>query len=198
MSTSEPVPPRTIGRDGKSYPSRRKPKPDVAPKPDGEPGHTTKDCSQPKTTENVRRDHAGLWKPGQSGKPAGKPKGTRHHATRLAEALIDGSGELLVKKCVEMALGGDAAAMRLAMERLCPPRRERPVNIAMPKISVAADLIAAAAALTDAVAEGEVTPGEAASLSMLVGNTAKAIETFELAERLAKLEEQMAVKGSTK
>jgi hypothetical protein len=33
---------------------------------------------------------------------------------------------------------------------------------------------------------------------MLVGNTAKAIETFELAERLAKLEEQMAVKGSTK
>ena len=42
------------------------------------------------------------------------------------------------------------------------------------------------------MAEGEVTPGEAASLSMLVGNTAKAIETFELAERLAKLEEQRA------
>jgi hypothetical protein len=50
-------------------------------------------------------------------------------------------------------------------------------------------LIAAAAALTDAVAQGGLTPGEAASLSMLVGNVAKVVETFELAERLAKLEQ---------
>jgi hypothetical protein len=104
---------------------------------------------------------------------------------------------LLVKKCVEMALGGDAAAMRLAMERLCPPRRERPVSLAMPKINVASDLIAAASALTEATSSGEITPGEAASLSMLVGNVARAIETAALAERLAKLEEQLAAKGST-
>jgi hypothetical protein len=55
----------------------------------------------------------------------------------------------------------------------------------MPKISTASDLIAAAAALTDAVSQGEITPGEAASLSTLVGNTAKAVEIFELADRLA-------------
>jgi hypothetical protein len=47
--------------------------------------------------------------------------------------------------------------MRLALERLCPPRRERPVSLAMPKISAASDLIAAAAALTDAAASGEIT-----------------------------------------
>jgi hypothetical protein len=63
-------------------------------------------------------------------------------------------------------------------------------------LNVASDLIAAAAALTSAVGDGEITPGEAASLSQLVANTAKAVETFELAERLAKLEEQMAAKGS--
>jgi hypothetical protein len=40
----------------------------------------------------------------KAGNP-GKPKGTRHRATLMAEALIDGSRELLVKKCVEMALG---------------------------------------------------------------------------------------------
>ena len=95
-----------------------------------------------------------------------------------------------------MALGGDAAAMRLVMERLCPPRRERTMSLAMPKINMASDLIGAATALTDAVVRGEVTPGEAASLSTLVANTAKAVETFELADRLAKLEEQMAAKGS--
>jgi hypothetical protein len=114
----------------------------------------------------------------------------------MAEALIDGSGELLVKKCVEMALGGDAAAMRLVMERLCPPRRERPVNLSMPKINAASDLIAAASALTEAAADGEITPGEAASLSQLIANTAKAVETFELADRLARLEERISAKGS--
>jgi hypothetical protein len=61
--------------------------------------------------------------------------------------------------------------------------------------NVASDLIAATAALTEAVAAGEVTPGEAASLSMLVGNVAKAVETFELSTRLAKLEEPLAAKG---
>jgi hypothetical protein len=103
---------------------------------------------------------------------------TRHRATLMAEALIDGSGELLVKKCVEMALMGNAAAMRLVMERLCPPRRDRPVSLAMPKINVASDLIAAASAVAEAAADGEITPGEAASLSALVANTAKAVETF--------------------
>jgi hypothetical protein len=66
----------------------------------------------------------------------------------------------------------------------------------MPKINAASDLIAAASALTEAAADGEITPGEAASLSQLIANTAKAVETFELADRLAKLEEQMAAKGS--
>jgi hypothetical protein len=37
---------------------------------------------------------------------------------------------------------------------------------------------------------------EAASLSTLVANTVKAVETFELADRLAKLEEQVGTRGS--
>jgi hypothetical protein len=44
-------------------------------------------------------------------------------------------------------------------------------------------LIAAASAVAEAAADGEITPGEAASLSTLVANTAKAVETFELADQ---------------
>lgn len=58
----------------------------------------------------------------------------------------------------------------------------------MPKINVAADLIGAAAVLTEAATDGSITPNEAAALSVLVSNVAKVVET-ELAERLAKLEE---------
>jgi hypothetical protein len=176
-----PPPERTVGRDGKSYPARRKAKPAAAPE------HATDGSSQPANAAGKRDTRF------KAGNP-GKPKGTRHRSTLMAEALIDGSGELLVKKCVEMALGGDAAAM--AMERLCPPRRERPVTLAIPSIKSATDLIAAASAITDATAAGDITPGEAASLSTLVGNVAKAIETVEIVARLAKLEEQLAAKGN--
>jgi hypothetical protein len=47
------------------------------------------------------------------------------------------------------------------------------------------------------IADGSITPSEAASLSAAVGSVAKAVETYELADRLAKLEEQLAAKGST-
>jgi hypothetical protein len=69
--------------------------------------------------------------------PAGKPKGTRHSATRLAEALIDGRAKELVDKAVDMALAGDPTAMRIVMDRLCPPRRERSVSLEMPSIKSA-------------------------------------------------------------
>jgi hypothetical protein len=138
----------------------------------------------------------GTFAKGFVANPAGKPKGTRHHATRLAEALIDGRAKELVDKAVDMALAGDPTAMRIVIDRLCPPRRERSVSLEMPSIKSASDLITAAAALTDATAAGDITPGEAASLSTLVGNVAKAIETVEIVVRLTKLEEHLAAKGS--
>jgi Family of unknown function (DUF5681) len=146
--------------------------------------------------DNAAKRQGGRFVKGQSGNPAGMPKGTRHHATRLAEALFDGQAEALVQKAIEMALAGDPTAMRLALERLCPPRRERTIGLDMPSIKSATDLILAAAALTEATAAGDITPSEAASLSTLVGNVAKAIETVEIVARLAKLEEQLVSKGS--
>jgi hypothetical protein len=91
-----------------------------------------------------------------------------------------------------MALGGDASVMRALLDRLIAPRRERPVSIAMPRISAASDLIAAASALTDAVASGEITPGEAASLGVLVGNVANAVQVASNEERIAALEQALA------
>jgi hypothetical protein len=145
---------------------------------------------------NSVRNSDGTFAKGNNANPADKPKGTRHAATRLAEALIDGRAKELVDKAVDMALAGDPTAMRLVLDRLCPPRRERTVTLDMPSIKSATDLIAAAAALTEATAAGDITPSEAASLSTLVGNVAKAVETVEIVARLAKLEERLAVKGS--
>jgi hypothetical protein len=66
----------------------------------------------------------------------------------------------------------------------------------LPKISTPSDLVAAASALTAATAEGRITPSEASDLVRLVEGTARAIEVHELAERIDRLEAQMASKGN--
>ena len=44
---------------------------------------------------------------GYSGNPAGRPVGSRNAATEVAQALLDGEADALMRKCVEMALEGD-------------------------------------------------------------------------------------------
>jgi hypothetical protein len=171
------------------------PRPPQVPQPVSQQAPAQPSHPEVEQPGNAGRNPDGTFAKGNAVNLAGKPKGTRHSATVLAEALIDGRAKELVDKAVEMALAGDPTAMRLVLDRLCPPRRERPVALAIPSIKSATDLIAAAAALTDATAAGDITPGEAASLSTLVGNVAKAIETVEIVARLAKLEEQIAAKG---
>src|SRR6476469_4946603 len=90
-----------------------------------------------------RRGGAPPFQKGQSGNPRGRPLGARNRATQAIEALLDGEAQALTRKAIEMALGGDMVAMRLCLDRLAPPRRDRPVPFSLPKIETAADAKAA-------------------------------------------------------
>jgi hypothetical protein len=141
------------------------------------------------TAENAAGKQRGRpFEAGRSGNPAGKPRGTRHKATLAMEGLLDGEAEALTRKAVEMALGGDTVALRLCLDRLCPPRKDRHVTFSLPKIESAADAVKATAALVEAVAAGDLTPSEAAELGKLVEAYIRAIEATELDERLSRLE----------
>ena len=85
--------------------------------------------------KTARKQRGRPFRRGESGNPAGRPIGARHKATILAEALLDGEAEGLTRKVLEMALAGHTVALRLCMERILPPRRERPVPF--PSCSVA-------------------------------------------------------------
>ena len=126
---------------------------------------------------------------GRSGNPAGRPKGARNRATQAVEALLDGEAEALTRKVIEMALNGDGPAMRLCLDRLCPPRKDKTITFTLPEIETAADLTKATKALLQGVADGEITPSEAAELSKLVDAHTKAIEAVDLATRLSALEQ---------
>jgi hypothetical protein len=142
--------------------------------------------------ENTGRDQAGRWRKGASGNRAGKPRGARHKATLAAETLLEGEAQALSRKAVELALRGDVSALRLCLDRIVPPRKDRPVYFELPKMQEAKDAVNASAAIVDAVATGELTPTEAAELSKVVDGYARTLQTVEFEERLSKLEKAIA------
>ncbi len=137
----------------------------------------------------------GQFKPGQSGNPTGKPRGARHRATVAAEALLDGEAEALTRRAVELALEGDTTALRLCLERVLPPRKGRPINFTLPKMTNTGDLRAAALAILGAVSEGDISPEEAAAVAPLIEGARKTMETDELSRRLEALEQALDSPG---
>ena len=142
------------------------------------------------------RDDQGRWQKGRSGNPQGRPKGTRHHATVLAEQMLDQEAEGVVRRLLDMALEGDATALRLVVERLVPPRRERPVVIDLPAIGRTSEAVLAMAKVVAAVAEGEMTPAEGSEMGKLLTAHLRALEMGELAERITALEQRLDHRGA--
>jgi Family of unknown function (DUF5681) len=114
---------------------------------------------------------------GRSGNPTGRRLGSRNKATLAAATLLAGESEALTRTAVELALAGDPTAMKLCIERILPPCRERAVKFSLPPIESTDDISAAMQAVTAALARGDITPGEAATIAGVVETFARAIET---------------------
>jgi hypothetical protein len=125
---------------------------------------------------------AGRFRKGQSGNPAGRPRGSRHSATLAAEVLLEGEAEKLTRKCIEMALAGDAVALRLCMDRIYPPLKDRPVTFQLRQIQNAHDAADALSDLARAVSSGEISPSDAEATAKVIGHTVKAYEIAEVAD----------------
>lgn len=134
--------------------------------------------------ETTGRDASGRFTVGNPG----RPKGARHKATRAAQQLLDGEAEALTRRAVELALEGDATALRLCLERVAPPRKDAPVQFDLPPMKSAQDAAQAAGAVVEAVAQGELTPTEGAHVMALVDAYRRTLETTELESRVAALE----------
>src|SRR5262245_28492247 len=76
--------------------------------------------------ENTAKHQRGRpFRPGRSGNPKGRPKGARNKTTLAMEALLDGESEAITRKLLEKAAEGDMTALRLCLDRLLSPRRDR-------------------------------------------------------------------------
>jgi uncharacterized protein DUF5681 len=142
--------------------------------------------------ENAGEKQGGRFQKGRSGNYAGKPRGARHKSTMAIEALLEGQAAAIGQKCITMALKGDTTALRLAMERIAPVRRGRPVKFKMPDVGTASDVVTAIGAVLQAVATGELTCDEAATLSTVLEAKRRSIELVEIEQRISALEQQSA------
>jgi len=135
-----------------------------------------------------------LSKPGrpfQAGNTYGKgrPAGSRNKATIALEALLDGEGDAIMRKVIELAKAGSEIAIRLCMDRLVPPRRERMIRLQLPSDTTTAQGTSrAVGAVIKALAQGEITPGEAAQIASILEVRRKAIEMQEFESRIAEVE----------
>jgi hypothetical protein len=86
--------------------------------------------------------------------------GSRGHSSRSAQAQLDRHAPALISKTIELAHRGNVVALRLCVERILPPRKDRPVAFDLPAIESAADAAKILGAVIAAMARGDVTPSQ--------------------------------------
>jgi hypothetical protein len=145
---------------------------------------------------DAARKKNGQWAKGVSGNPAGGVPGRRNKATMAVEELLDGQAEKLTKKCIEQALGGCTLSMKLCLERIAPPRKDRAVSFDSPPLNNLEDAIPAIGGVVNGVASGQLTVPEGAAISAMIGNFARVVESLKHEERIQALEKQMKAQQS--
>jgi hypothetical protein len=109
------------------------------------------------------------------------------HTTTL-EALLDAEGAHLLSAAIERGRAGDVGALRMAIERLMPPLKDRLVTLPLEQIETVADLLKAIGVVITDVARGRLTPTEGSTLVGMLSAMRSAFETCEMETRLRAIE----------
>jgi len=148
------------------------------------------------TTEPKNRK-TGRFAKGTSGNPAGRPPRSRNKATLLMEALLEGESEQLTRKAIELASGGDIHALRLCLDRLLPPRKDRTIQLSLHPIENVEQVSSAMSTVVEAIGEGRITPTEGEILANILAVQNNVLTNGDLERRVERLE-QAAKTGQDK
>ena len=130
------------------------------------------------------------FRKGTSGNPNGKPPGARNKTTIMLEKLLADDAEAVAKAVIAAAKGGDMTAARMVLDRLAPAPRARRIQLDLPPIDTAGDVLEALTATAAAMAAGELTPDEAGTVAGVLEAKRRAVETVDLERRITAIEEQ--------
>lgn len=135
---------------------------------------------------------AGKFTPGQSGNPAGKRPGTRNHASRILEAMLDDHAEQIAAAFVKRCTSGSVESLKSYISIMLPPRRQRqrePFHLG--SLETLSECLTAQRAVALAHAEGTLDDDHAEALGRSIGAAAKLFEGADLESRLTRIEAQL-------
>jgi hypothetical protein len=143
--------------------------------------------------EDVPRKNAKFTRgrPFAKGNP-GRPRGSRNRTTAIAQELLAEEETELVRKGIELAKGGDVQMLKFLLDRLLP--KDRSIKIDIPPLDFADEAIDGMAAISGAIAAGQITPSEGADLSSMISGYARTIEVWELSKRIEAIEASLKPK----
>jgi hypothetical protein len=121
--------------------------------------------------------------------PKGGKPGQRHKATLMAEALLIGEADTLVRKLIDSAKAGDMLCLRACVDKILPPQKSRPFRFKLPPLHTIADAQQALADIIAGTARGTILSDEATALTGMVNAFVKTIEVSEIESRLVALEQ---------
>src|SRR6202011_6199568 len=124
-------------------------------------------------------------RPFQPGNRAGKgrPRGSRNKLNQLLQEILDQNSEIILRKCIILALQAQSVPLRLLFERIMPARRDCPVQIDLPPTKSMADGDTAHPTVLRALSPVQITPGEGETLSKILESRRRMIELSCLESR---------------
>jgi len=137
---------------------------------------------------------------GESGNPAGRPRGIRDRRTLLVEQLFEGHVETLIGVATKLAESGNVPLLQLFLKRILPELKQRPLAFELPPMQTMADAVAAMTAVTQGLADAELTTAEARDLGKFVATFRQTFWDANIEARLTRVEEALKLddaKGKT-
>jgi dihydrodipicolinate synthase/N-acetylneuraminate lyase len=128
------------------------------------------------------------FKKGQSGNPAGRPKGLRDRRAALRYKLTRQLPDIL-KTLAAAAKAGDIPAAKLILERTLPALKTAAETLTLPAPET---LAGQGRVVMEAVASGDISPDEALKLMQAVGAQLRIVEAEEMAKRIEALEQALS------
>jgi hypothetical protein len=128
------------------------------------------------------------FKSGKSGNPKGRPVGGPDRRREFRELIRDAVPEL-IEKALELARGGDAASVRLLLDRALPPMKAQaePAPFVLPKDGSLSDI---GRAILASVAVGEMSPDAGKGLLDALAAQSRLLETDDILRRVEALEQR--------
>jgi hypothetical protein len=139
----------------------------------------------------MKRTPANPFQPGNR-LGRGRPQGSRNKATLALQAMLDGFGESITKKCALLALQGDPTALRLCMERLIAPRKDHAVKFTRHPTTNAAEVAAAMDAILRHIADAQLTPAQGQMIMTSLEGRLRIIQAVAHEARMDDLESSEA------